>query len=972
MSGPLVDPKTGLPVDVADPAKAEQDLLSGALELRTDVPTALVDPRTGALVDADAPNVQKLLEGGYRLAAASEVAKEDERLKYGVGVGNELAAFGEGGLSGATLGLSDVAAKALDADYAAGLAKRREYNPISAGLGEAAGVIGSMAVTGGAAGAIGAPARGVMRLGQGIAEGIEGAVGATSVLGKAAQAGLAYGVSGAAEGALYGAAKTATDDYLRDHEITAERIIAGAGTGALWGGALGGAMGAGGSLLGSGAKKLTGLFEHTEAERNAARQLDDVISAEAVANQEARAAAGAETDAQISQQVGFRSDDQITAELVSPSTQTEQMTAWQRLKELGNEADAANKFKRLQQEKTRELVARGNRLNTTADDLASYTNVSLKPETFKPIFEAAPPPSLQKVTDSTVDVMGGLRDRLEAASNAHHLYEKGGLRALKAAVEDVDEIAGKLRAASSLDDVTDLYIGADRLKRRLGRLQDAAGRGPSGDQGASHIIRDAYEQLRSHLEDTSVFGSGAPMAQKEINAAWSSYLDYANAMSKKFEAVDGIQRSARDGFVKVANFDPAKIGPVFTNLGKAENELNEQIWTVGLERKADLLEALSKWYKVPDEMKATVATARQDVTSMVRDMRDMRALNETAETYRDQLQTMKDTPFLGEQAAKLRVTVGKAVNFLSKTDAKAAARVAAEAGADVHGQTAVRLATQGEKQASKASDGLISWLKDSALKTGSRANKAIRSTAETIAKAGPLMGVQMELRNPATYEKAIKNIGALQDPNSDERKIIRARTYPLRQSNPPLAQALEQHTQRVADFLASKAGALSASPTAGDPFGSLRKPRHDPAKAAKLARYMDAAQNPGNAMDRLAKGDIRREDVETLKALYPRLYGQVVERVMSELGSVEEMPSYEARLKLGHLLDAPADPSMRPEHVQALQKVAHSNAQPNAAAKENAPGADNGTGTPSSRKPPKMAKLYATRTQEVAGSRFDQ
>jgi hypothetical protein len=90
------------------------------------------------------------------------------------------------------------------------------------------------------------------------------------------------------------------------------------------------------------------------------------------------------------------------------------------------------------------------------------------------------------------------------------------------------------------------------------------------------------------------------------------------------------------------------------------------------------------------------------------------------------------------------------------------------------------------------------------------------------------------------------------------------------------------------------------------------------------------------------------------------MYMQVVERVMADLGSVEEMPNYQARLKLGHLLDAPADPSMTPERVAALQQVAMSNAQPNAQA------ADNGTLAPSNRREPRLSKLYATRSQQVA------
>jgi hypothetical protein len=961
----LVD-KDGLPVQVTDPGEAESLLRTGALDLRTDTAVTLVDS-AGQVVDADAQNVPTLLEGGYRLATDAEVTGEEERQQYGVGLGNELLTLGESALSGATLGLSDVGARLLSDDYAADLAKRRDYNPTSAMIGEGVGVIGSVLATGGTgalakgAAAIGTPARLLTGVSEAAAAGLAGRVGAQTVLGKAGANLLGYGLAGAAEGALFGAAKVATDDYLRDHEITAERIITGAGTGAVWGGALGGAMGAGASLLGSGMQRLANIFEASDAERVAARQLDDLTSAEAKAAADANAAVRADADARVAQEVGFRSDDQIVAELTTPPTLTEQQTAWQKLKSLGDEANAEREFKRLQQEKTTELVARGDRLNTAADDLASYTNVSLKPAAFKPLFEQAPPASLQHVGETTANRLGKIRDTLEKAGAATDIYEKGGLRALRAAVEDVDQITGALTGVPrNVDDLTDMYIGVDRLKRRLGRLQDAAGRGTTGDPGAQAVIRDAYEQLRNHLEDTTVFGGGAPLAQREINAAWSRYLDYAGSMSKSFEASDAIQRSASDGFAKVANFDPAKVGSVLSNLGKAENGLREKVWAVGIERKADLLEALGKWYQVPDELQGVVKAAREDASAMVRDMRDLRALNETAERYRDQLQTVKDTPFLGEQAAKLKVTVSKAVGFLSKTDAKAAARAAAESGANVHGQTAVRLATKGEQASEGAAKGLITWLKDSAITAGKRAAKTVRTTADTIVKAGPLMGVSMDLRNPATYERAVQNIGVLQDPKSDERKIIRARANGLRQENPELADALEAHTQRVADFLASKAGTLSATPKPGDPFGNLRKPRHDPAKAAKLARYMDAAQNPGNALKRIAGGDIRREDIETLKTLYPRMYMQVVERVMADLGSVEEMPNYQARLKLGHLLDAPADPSMTPERVAALQQVAMSNAQPNAQA------ADNGTLAPSNRREPRLSKLYATRSQQVA------
>jgi hypothetical protein len=961
----LVD-KDGLPVQVTDPGEAESLLRTGALDLRTDTAVTLVDS-AGQVVDADAQNVPTLLEGGYRLATDAEVTGEEERQQYGVGLGNELLTLGESALSGATLGLSDVGARLLSDDYAADLAKRRDYNPTSAMIGEGVGVIGSVLATGGTgalakgAAAIGTPARLLTGVSEAAAAGLAGRVGAQTVLGKAGANLLGYGLAGAAEGALFGAAKVATDDYLRDHEITAERIITGAGTGAVWGGALGGAMGAGASLLGSGMQRLANIFEASDAERVAARQLDDLTSAEAKAAADANAAVRADADARVAQEVGFRSDDQIMAEISMPTTSAEQQSAMDYVRSLGKQAEASKEFTRLADVKTRELTKLGDSFNEVADEVFDHAGVAYKPDVLEGLFANHSRADLEHMTNAVGSKLEDVHAKLKTAYAAkRHTYSPAGLRALDNAIETIESTMNKMKPPANAKEASVFFADTDQIKRTFGQLQKSARRGANADHNASNLIRhEAYEPLMNLLEDSSVVGGTVTPFQRELNAAYTRSIDYDEA----FQAAFGLGKSRKrstNGWDKIPELNPKSIQSMIGDVGGSGNFKLEETFAIGLERKADLLETMAKYFDMPPELKDAVAGARENSRKMIADMRELRAVKEMADEYRTALADVRDAPFLGEQAAKLKVTVGKAVSFLSKTDAKAAARAAAESGANVHGQTAVRLATKGEQASEGAAKGLITWLKDSAITAGKRAAKTVRTTADTIVKAGPLMGVSMDLRNPATYERAVQNIGVLQDPKSDERKIIRARANGLRQENPELADALEAHTQRVADFLASKAGGMSATPKPGDPFGNLRKPRHDPAKAAKLARYMDAAQNPGNALKRIAGGDIRREDIETLKTLYPRMYMQVVERVMADLGSVEEMPNYQARLKLGHLLDAPADQSMTPERVAALQRVAMSNAQPNAQA------ADNGTLSPSNRREPRLSKLYATRSQQVA------
>lgn len=279
------------------------------------MPTPMIDS-LGVVHDVPEEHVAARAAMGWRpqtfedvLAASTAAAKEEA---YG-GFGGGLKAAGLAGLRGATLGLSDVAARALGGDDAAiALEGYKEENPGISFAGELGGAIAPALVTGGAglftgAGAAtaklgaGAGALGAERLGAGLARagariGEIGAEGGAlsrlgeSAIGRAAEyapsslvSGVGRGASeavggglrgalaaGATEGALYGAGSGVSELALEQDPLTWERAATTIGSSALFGAAGGAALGAAGNVVERGLHRASEAIDAAVA-RSAAK-----------------------------------------------------------------------------------------------------------------------------------------------------------------------------------------------------------------------------------------------------------------------------------------------------------------------------------------------------------------------------------------------------------------------------------------------------------------------------------------------------------------------------------------------------------------------------------------------------------------------------------------------------------------------------------------------------------------------------
>lgn len=202
----------------------------------------LADTSTGRKY-VDPEDVEKLQRGGGSLASTEGITPERARYLERERVGNlrdpwsPIEAAGAGLLRGQTLGLSDVLLSEtglIDKERLAGL--RDEYSKISLGTEITGALTGALAGRG--------PVGAIGKLGEATAKKAGGGlIGST--------------LGGAAEGFVFGGAQAANNMYLEDKPFSAEAIITEMGSGALFGGALGGAVGLVGGVGAKLAKRAT-------------------------------------------------------------------------------------------------------------------------------------------------------------------------------------------------------------------------------------------------------------------------------------------------------------------------------------------------------------------------------------------------------------------------------------------------------------------------------------------------------------------------------------------------------------------------------------------------------------------------------------------------------------------------------------------------------------------------------------------
>lgn len=478
-------------------------------------------------------------------------------------------------------------------------------------------------------------------------------------------------------------------------------------------------------------------------------------------------------------------------------------------------------------------------------------------------------------------------------------------------------------AALSADDATTLarmHKIADDAKRDFDKI---LARGPSraamGDETALfNYFRqgNGADSLRRALSDPQLFGEGIAATQAAVNQAWTKAIPRLKDIQGRLLR-EGMEATEVDPFMLEKVVDPSKILPFIRNIGSAEQEMNAQTLAQWVETQIDLQTTAARLFK---------PTGRQ-AERIERSLNALQVMRRDIERARNASATMQAAKVIAEdaQGALQRAAIenlggiGRVLTTMLDLERRAViertlAGMVGDADKRI-AEAAMAFVRGGEKpgkfvaEAAKATGRAVAAADKPAPQI-----KAKEAVAKELATAAP-----KETR-AARAEEALRQIaivGAIASTPQAIEAFAYQGTAPMHSTTDPrLSASVALLAGRAAAYLRAKAPPVFESSTLQPQI--VQRQLSD-AEVARWRAYVMTAASPLSVLDDLKAGTIRREQVETLRALYPAMYSSMQAKVLDALHTSRAQVSYSQRVLLGTLFGAPTDPTLQPASIRALQ-----------------------------------------------------
>lgn len=531
----------------------------------------------------------------------SEQSASDRKYKeLTSGVGGSLLALGMGAIEGVSVGLSNVGAKLVD-DSAQVARFSKPVRPVSQliqGVKKAAptatlvgnitGAVGATLLSAGAAAPAALISAGGTRISALVA----------AKLGQGAAARIAgYTAGGLAEGALSAASYALGEAALENRDVdllryetgqaalenkalTADKLLAHIGIGALFGAAGGAVLSSAGEGVRASMVKAKGLF--------------DVVG-------------GQSGKVQLPKKVV----DLMSAMSGADKGSISKFTA------LGEEGMLARRAvvegEQLREGATRGLVGVINSSGDNLNDVSLLTQGKMKKSFVRENVRTQNP---KEAIDSAVFLIDKHTQKLK--SMLEEPGEFGDINALKKALKMAESTKKKISALGgdnpSLQQVGESFYYLDSLKRRYQKFAKPGAANRSEEATMMHFRDYFYESIRLNLEDTARYGYAAKVQQKN-NSLWTKYLGNAQVFSKNFMTKVGTK-----DWQDIYQANPESVSGYIGAHSRAANDLRHQSLVTHMNAEADLIESLAETYSLDPSFIARSKSNRVEFNRIMGDL----------------------------------------------------------------------------------------------------------------------------------------------------------------------------------------------------------------------------------------------------------------------------------------------------------------------------------------------------------------
>jgi hypothetical protein len=554
------------------------------------------------------------------------------------------------------------------------------------------------------------------------------------------------------------------------------------------------------------------------------------------------------------------------------------------------------------------------------------------------------------VKAASLEHLTQIQNALDEALEHEGISEaKGAINKLSRRLEQEYDAISKM--GNEAIDAGHMAARIDDLKREIGnyavrgfgRMANAA------DKFAEETLKTrAYEPMRQFLQSPEVFGTQIAEAQRMGNAAWTDYLTNSKRFQKFTTAAD---RDIFDPF-KERTVAETKVVPGFVrDIGSLENQLDARIFKETVQNGVTLMETMQRLYKPgvhADRIASGIASGKRILASL----EEAQGFY-NAEKAAELLQTDAVSKFIGQAQGAIPM-VGKLVEQFADVQKRVIMMQATE-----------RVVARSESRMNAAvAKFLAGGARPGQLVAEAAALKAIPATTRggRPVPPEPRASAQKPVKATALGEEGVNQAEAVRQmatvmaatQGDNAAKLVADAVTPMASPNDDrLAVTAANAMARAQAFLARK---VPPSVANGDPNNAqpqFAAPRLTDSDLAKWKTYVKTVSDPLSVADDLAQGTISREQVETLRVVFPAIYTTMQTKVLEGLRTSKRPIDYDKRVLLFTLFGTAVDPTLKPANIAAVQQTFMPTPKaPNPAFKASGPGGYAGSFAAGLRLPP--------------------